>query len=186
MGTNYLRMEYLIGKIEEPNRSACMKLYEENRKLWEKSPGSSHNHQAWEGGYLDHITEVMNIAVNIYESLNAVRPLPFSLSDALLVLYLHDLEKPWKHVGKVKMENKAARHEFRLKKSAQYGIQLTAEHLNGIKYAEGEIDDYSPKKRFMGPLAAFAHMCDVCSARVWHDHPKENPNLWMYSQRFRS
>lgn len=179
-------MEYLLAKIDEPNRSACIRLYEENRKLWEQSPGSSHNHQAWPGGYVDHITEVMNIAIAIYTALNAARPLSFSLSDALLVLYLHDLEKPWKHVKGVKMEDKAQRNEFRLKKAAEYGIQLTAEHLNAIKYAEGELNDYSPKKRIMWPLAAFVHSCDVISARLWPDHPKEAAPAWMHARRFRS
>ena len=35
----------------------------------------------------------MNIAVVLYERLNSIRPLPFSLSDLLLVVYLHDVEK---------------------------------------------------------------------------------------------
>jgi hypothetical protein len=58
------------------------------------APGSTKNHQAWEGGYIDHITEVMNIAHWLYTS--SPRPLPFGLADALEVLFLHDLEKPWK------------------------------------------------------------------------------------------
>ncbi|MCA9623710.1 MAG: hypothetical protein KC731_32030 [Myxococcales bacterium] len=27
------------------------------------------------------------------------------------------------------------------------------------------------QRRMMGPLAAFCHMCDVASARLWFDHP---------------
>ncbi|TSC82799.1 MAG: Uncharacterized protein G01um101419_486 [Parcubacteria group bacterium Gr01-1014_19] len=193
MPTNYLRMEYLLAKIDEPNRRACEKLYHENRKLWEKTPGSSHNHQSWPGGYVDHVIEVMNVALALHESLGTVRPLPFSLSDALLVLFIHDLEKPWKYEMKANgqaddpsLQTKEQRHNFRLAKATEYGIALTEEHKNGIKYAEGELNDYSSKKRVMSPLAAFAHMCDVCSARIWHDHPKENSDLWIHAKRWRS
>ncbi len=194
MPTNYLRMEYLLAKIDEPNRHACEKLYVENRKLWERSPGSTNNHQAWPGGYIDHITEAMNICIALYKSLSTVRPLTFSLSDALLVIFLHDLEKPWKYERKTdgqlhhkaKMQTKDQHQDFRMRKAAEYGIVLTEEHKNGIKYAEGELNDYSSRKRVMSPLAAFAHMCDVCSARIWHDHPKENPDLWVHAKRWRS
>lgn len=30
----------------------------------------------------------------------------------------------------------------------------------------------------MSPLAAFTHMCDVASARLWHDHPLEADDPW--------
>ena len=194
MATNYLRMEYLLGRIDQPNRTACEKLFSDNRKLWKQSPGSTNNHQAWPGGYLDHITEVMNIAIAIYESLSAARMLPFSLSDALLVLFLHDLEKPWKYERKTdgqlhhkaEMQTKGQHNDFRLKKAEEYGIVLTEQHKNGIKYAEGELDDYSGKTRVMGPLAAFVHMCDVCSARIWFDQPAEQKLAWMHAQRWRS
>jgi len=41
----------------------------------------------------------MNIATELYKNLGSHRPLSFSLSDALLILFLHDLEKPWKYAG---------------------------------------------------------------------------------------
>ena len=50
----YFSIEELIGFIEEPNRTACMKILTENRKLFETVMGSTHNHQTWDGGILDH------------------------------------------------------------------------------------------------------------------------------------
>ncbi len=41
----------------------------------------------------------MNLAEIFYEQMNSRRRLSFSLSDALLVLFLHDIEKPWKYSG---------------------------------------------------------------------------------------
>ncbi len=194
MKPDYFLIEELLEFIDEPNRSACMKLLTEHRVLWEKSPGSTNNHQAWPGGYIDHITDAMNICLRQYLLLTSMRPLPFTLSDALLVVFLHDLEKPWKYERKadgqlhhtIEMQTKDQHQDLRVRKAAEYGIQLTEEHINGIKYAEGELNDYSSRKRVMSPLAALAHMCDVCSARIWFDHPIAENDPWKYSDRVRS
>ena len=126
----------------------------------------------------------MNIAVVLYPVLNALRPLPFTLSDALLVLFMHDIEKPWKYeedgtlVHRKGMETKADHQRFRMQVAKAWDITLTDEHVNGIKYAEGELDDYNSRERIAGPLAAFAHMCDHWSARGWFDCPREAHDPW--------
>ena len=185
--STYHSLHELLEMIEEPNGSICRKVLQDNYNLFSKARGSSHNHQAWEGGYLDHLTEIMNIAMVLYEPLNTRRALPFSASDALLVLYLHDLEKPWRHLinenGEVvvnpELKDKRTQvKDFVVKKIEEYGLQLTPEHWNGIWYAEGEHNDYSPKKRTQLPLAAFVHMCDVWSARGWYNYPSAENDLW--------
>ena len=94
---DYLRIEQLLGLIEEPWRGPCECILADHRALFERARGSTHNHQTWDGGYLDHVTDGMNYARHLY-ALDAAfgRPMRFSLSDALLVFYLHDLEKPWR------------------------------------------------------------------------------------------
>lgn len=146
-----------------------MKLYEDNLFRFERAQGSSFNHQAWPGGYLDHITEVMNIGVNLYGSLTTIRELPFSLSDALFILFLHDLEKPWK--GEIHFQNKNDKRLFRMSKINQYGIELSVAQENALKYVEGEGDEYRSDRRVMNELSGFCHICDVTSARIWHDKP---------------
>lgn len=162
----------LLDLIDEPNRSHCKKLLEEERQRFEASPGSSCNHQAWKGGYLDHIVETMTIAQRLYQPMADIHQLPFSLSDAVLVMFLHDLEKPWKYVDGMEFGSKVDRCTFRIGKAWEAGIVLTSEHVNALAYVEGEGDDYSSSRRVMGPLAAFCHMCDVASARIWHDYPQ--------------
>lgn len=189
--TPYETVDSLIGRIDEPNRSACARIVEEHRALFSTVQGSTHNHQAWRGGYLDHVTEVMNIANVLYDQLGALRPLPFSRSDILLVVFLHDIEKPWKYeLGadghlhhKPDMQGKEAHQRFRMEMLARYGVTLTAEHENGLKYAEGELADYTNKQRRMGPLAAMAHMCDVASARLWFDYPAAADDPWPGARR---
>lgn len=193
MQPGYYTIEDMLGMIDEPNRTACLRIFSENRKLFRTVQGSTNNHQAWPGGYADHVQEVMNIAVLLHRSLGAARPLPFSLSDLLLVVYLHDMEKPWKYElrgdgelhHKPEMQTKEDHQRFRMRKLLEYGITLTPEQENGMKYAEGELGDYSARRRVMGPLAAAAHLCDVASARIWFDHPMQEGDPWPGAKRIR-
>jgi len=189
----YLTIEQMLEKVDEPNRSACVKILSDNRTLFQTVQGSTHNHHAWVGGYFDHVQEIMSIAVILYERLNLIRSLPFSLSDVLLVTFLHDIEKPWKYeIGSddelqyiPSMQTKKNHHEFRSRKLQEYGIVLTSDQKNGMKYVEGELDDYTNRRRVMGSLAAFCHLCDVTSARIWFDSPMEHNDPWQGAKRIR-
>ena len=193
MKPKYYTVEELINKIDESNRSICRRILSDNRRLFQTVQGSTHNHQAWPGGYFDHVQEVMNLAVIFYEALNSARPLPFSLSDGILIVFLHDIEKPWAFEvgpdGRLQrvesLRAKPDQHQFRKKKLEEYGMALTPEQENAIKYVEGEHNDYTNKRRVMGPLAAFCHLCDVWSARGWFDYPLEENDPWNGAGRFR-
>ncbi|MDO8655993.1 MAG: hypothetical protein Q7K45_02035 [Nanoarchaeota archaeon] len=186
MDTNsYLSLDHLLGLINEPNQSCARRLLEENKEILETAPGSRSNHHAWPGGYLDHVRETMNLAVQFYQ-LNNLRPLPFSLSDAVVVMYLHDLEKPWKYCSsdsqiQLQLKEKEGRKQFREEKIKIYKFQLTSQHWNALEYVEGE-HDYSPGERKQLPLAAFCHLCDSWSARGWYDYPQEK-NSWKGAKR---
>lgn len=187
----YMPIRLLLHRIEKPARLACVRILGENRDLFRTAPGSSHNHQAWLGGYADHLAEVLNIACLLYDAMSAARPLPFSLSDALLVLFLHDLEKPWRFEPdgqggfrqRPGLRTKAEKAAFREAKLAEYGVELTPDQRNAFTYVEGEGDDYSGERRTMNPLGAFCHMCDTASARLWHDHPLASGDPWQNAER---
>lgn len=173
------KLDELVGMISGCEGHTCREILADNALLFSEVRGSSYNHQAWRGGYADHVTECMNIAVMMYETLNSTgRTLSFTLSDALLVLFLHDIEKPWKYDDKLEIKeelrDKAAQKAFRDRKLHQYGIVLTEQQTNAMEYVEGEIHNHSTKHRYMGELAAFCHMCDIASARLWHDYPKQD------------
>jgi hypothetical protein len=177
----YRSLNDLLLYLEEAQGDACRRLLKDHRERFLRARGSSHNHQAWPGGYLDHVVETLNLAVVQYRALKVCRPLPFALSDAILVLFLHDLEKPWKNL--IGFKTKADRREFRERLISDYGIVLTPEQANALRYVEGEGDDYSGQGRVMGPLAAFCHVCDVLSARLWFDHPSVKDDPWIGAQR---
>lgn len=170
----------LLKFIDGANGRICQNILSRNRALFKRALGSANNHQAWRGGYLDHVTETMNWGFVLYKTISGIRALPFSLSDVLLVLFLHDIEKPWKYelgrggqlVPRPELETKKAQHEFRDKRLTEYGIILSAEQQNALKYAEGEMGDYTNQRRMMNELAGFVHICDVMSARVFHNYPR--------------
>ncbi len=153
------------------------KLLADYKELFEAAPGSSKNHQAWKGGYLAHVVETMNIALWLYWT--SPRTLEFTPGEVLEVMFLHDLEKPWKHSEKLAflapvLTSKEDRKQFRSDLILEYGIQLTPAQENALRYVEGVSDsEYSPGERTMGELAAFCHCCDILSARLWHDKGQE-------------
>lgn len=191
---NYCSIEEMLKMIDEPNGSRCWQLLKDNQKIFQTARGSTCNHQAWTGGYYDHIQEIMNIVRILYHHLNFLRPLDFSLSDALLVTFLHDLEKPWTYkisdrgewIRDELFSSKEAQQAFRRAKCQEYNIELTPELENGIKYIEGEHKDYTNRRRVMSPLAALCHLADVTSARIWFDFPLEENDPWENASRKRA
>ncbi|MFP4135323.1 MAG: hypothetical protein ACLFTJ_14370 [Halothece sp.] len=179
----YKTIEELIEKIsDEKIKASFNRLLSDHGEKISIAPGSSGKHQAWKGGYKDHLQEIMNLACVLYESLSNLRQLPFKLEDALIVLFLHDLEKPWKYAGlgneEVSFKTKEEKQAFRRQKMEEYEIQLTNSQTNALLYIEGENEDYDPNQRVMGPLASFCHICDNASARIWFDRPMPNETEW--------
>jgi hypothetical protein len=119
---------------------------------------------------------------------------PFTLSDALLVLFLHDAEKPFRiraksdgeFVNRPEANTKAVFKALRQGLIDHYALPLTEAQLNALTYIEGEGEDYSSQRRAMGPLAAFCHRIDVWSARQYPDHPKAARDEWCGARRFRT
>lgn len=197
----YSELPAMIAMIDEPNRTACLRLWEDNRELFRQAPGSSHNHQAWTGGYQDHITEAMNLWLLLYgafESTGRLDQLPeherFSRSDGLLVLFWHDVEKLWtcvledgapvsagsgKLVRKPEFASKIVRKQLAEAKIRHYGVVLNPSLRNALDYVEGIRDsDYSPDDRRMLPLAALCHACDMLSARAFYGFPLAADDAW--------
>jgi hypothetical protein len=154
--------------LSDPRQQAILAFHQRHEHLIRQARGSSHNHQAWQGGYQDHLAETFRLAETMYSQFSAARPLPFSLESALVCLYFHDVEKIWQYTtGLPEGFDKDVFYTDTL--PATYGITLTAEELNALTYAHGEGSDHSKKERKMNELAALVHAADNLSARLWHD-----------------
>ncbi len=163
-----------ITAIDEKNRAGCMRFYEDYKDRINAAPGSFMKHQAWEGGYVGHLEEAMCIARAMYGSLEAIRPLPFSLPDAYLAIFWHDAEKIFKYTEPKKtFESDEKKLAFIFGLMKEYDISVTDDVRNAMLYVHGEGNMYSPFENVQRPLAAFVHCCDTISARVWPDHPKK-------------
>jgi len=173
MKKKYLRLDELIELIDDPNRQYCTDLYNDYAPQFITAPGSLAKHQAWEGGYLHHVEETMNIAVDLYTLYKKNRGYKFSLSDALVVLFLHDIEKLFKYTGlRNDLDSEEQKWLFLEEITKKYHFKLMPNHWNGLCYIHGEGDDYHRTERIQSELAGFCHICDVFSARVFHDQPK--------------
>lgn len=150
---------------------------DDNIELFRKAPGSRANHQAYPGGYLDHIGDCMKFAWDIYSTFPVIKmeALPkeeqFDVADATIVMFLHDLEKPWLYgeFPHLNLSEKWRRRQFRLDMIKQYDIQLEEKHWAALDQVEGIRDaDYDPNSRGFTPLGAFCHTLDLLSARVFY------------------
>lgn len=199
--TPYYDLDAMLEMVDEPNRTICKRAVADNRTLFRQAAGSSYNHQAWAGGYWDHITEAMNIWLLLFASFESTGRLGqlepeerFTRSDGLIVLFWHDIEKPWGFVlrdgkpvvgehGRLErvpaMPDKAAKRAFAEAKIREYGVVLNPSLRNALDYVEGIRDsDYSPFDRRMRPLAALCHASDMLSARAFYGFPLAAGDAW--------
>jgi len=178
--------EWLDG-VEGQNKQAIQRFMNDDghHELLAQAPGSRSAHQAWKGGYQEHLRQAMMIIAHTYElfqKTGRLKELPenerFSLSDACVVMFLHDIEKPFIYAfakdgtithtrGMTKQERKA----FRKDMIEKYGFILTPTMANALTYVEGERDvDYIPGGRAEQPLASLCQVADNLSARAFYDH----------------
>lgn len=168
VGRSGFIVEPTLAQLVDPRRDALLTFHEAHRHLMKSAPGSRSKHQAWDGGYLDHIGECFKLAGNLYPVVCAHGPVEFSLESALVVLYLHDIEKPFRYS---KLSPGPIDKEVFLEALPRsWGISLSADEQNGLRYVHGEPDsEYNPNTRLMGPLASFCHAVDNLSARLFFD-----------------
>lgn len=175
-------IENLLLDIGEVNRKAALSFWNELQEYLSNAAGSTKSHQAWPGGYKGHIQEVMNLARILYERLSRERKLPFPIASVYLVLFLHDCEKPfrWATDEQLKafswIDERPTKSDklFQKKLIDHYGFVISDDEWNALRYVEGEPEsEYIEGNRLQGPLAAFCHVCDAISARIWHDYPRQ-------------
>jgi hypothetical protein len=151
--------------IDDSNRFKCIELLNFFLENYSDAPGSLHNHQAYEGGYFVHVSDILTYAIRLYTTLSKDNKMKFNLSDALLVLFLHDIEKPVKYCDTTNETDS----EIRKRLIESFGFKLNDSHYHALRYIHGEGEDYRKDKRVMSPLCAFCHCCDVISARIFFE-----------------
>lgn len=90
-------LRLILAEMTDPRRDALLAIYDTHSDLFHYAKGSGHNHQAWRGGYVDHIAECLRINTVTWAALNNFRPLGFTEDSAAIVLFFHDIEKPFRY-----------------------------------------------------------------------------------------
>jgi len=172
-----------LKEIDDPRQEIIFKIYNDYKDLFHYAAGSTFNHQAWEGGYTDHILECLRVNDVTYDALKTIRPLNFTKASAAIVLFFHDIEKPFRYGKKTdarcapwQMKFQDVPHAWENAKwdilsdmQKTYGLEFSDDEINGLKYTHGEGDDHRKDARIASPLAAHVHHCDNTSARIWFD-----------------
>ena len=176
-GSQDWTFEQWLGLIDGANGEAVRTMMSspEIRGRLLTAPGSRGAHHAWPGGYQEHIRQTMMIAeinFRLIQQAGLLETLPeeerFSLSDALTVMFLHDIEKPFIYesgseggIDTVRRMSKPERKQFREKIIEDYGFEITPTMANALRFVEGVRDnDYVPGQRADKPLAALCHAAD--------------------------
>lgn len=176
-----------LDTIEGPNNEALKRFfaYGDHRMRLEQAPGSRSAHHDWAGGWAEHERQTMMIVAYLYElfiTTGRMEELPederFTRSDALTVMFLHDIEKPFVYgfseTGEIITVNpmkKAERKAFRQGIIETYGFVITPTMENALLHVEGVRDEYYVAgERADEPLAALCHASDNFSARGFYDH----------------
>jgi len=185
-------IEEILCLIEdEKRREAVLALYRKVEKWMNEYPAAVRHHHWWPGGYRDHIEQVMNNALALYEHLKEQEgeyhlegKVDFCLDSLILCAFLHDFDKigryektdfskdTWK---KNRMPFEFRRETYAVEEAAtvvacaaRNGLLLTEYEIHALSLAHGGWSDimqrsYPPK---MHPLAVVLHCADLLSGHI--------------------
>lgn len=167
----------IVSLVEEPNKDPVIDAYVQNAELIAVTPGSKTKHQAWEGGYLDHVVYATNYALSLRELDKEIGFNPdHTKGDIALVMLLHDfgkiaryrrVENGWEYVE----DPDEAEHDFFESVIQGHNFKLTKKQKNALEFIHGEGARHTPEGRLMLPLAVVCHEADIWSARAHPDNP---------------
>jgi len=173
----YRDLHEIVDLVGQPNRESVINAYVQNAERIAATPGARKKHQAWPGGYLDHVVYATNYALALHNLHQSIGFKPdHHEEDIALVMLIHDFGKVARYQregeGYGYVENPdEAEHTFFDKAMHDFKFQLTDNQLNALEFIHGEGAKYTPKGRLMLPLATVCHEADTWQARYCPDNP---------------
>jgi hypothetical protein len=155
-------------------RKNLLKLYDDIEEKLKANPASTKFHHTYKGGLYDHTLEVLEIALNTFETYKDRFIRDIKRDDVVLVAFAHDLDKIDKYR---KNTNQATLFygqgfEYNYDKVSvngtaevvsmlmEYGIKMTDEILNSLTFSHG---GWSVDRGKLLPLATILHTADMLS-----------------------
>jgi len=163
--------------IEDYNNFKCINLLDYILDKYPNPTGTIYDDNSYESDYYKHMSDILDYASKMFKHLLLKVKLEFSLSDAILVLFLHDIVTTIKYTPVLTKtgvidENGMIEEEIYEYETASYdeiieilinkfNIKLTEEHKLVLKHIHGEGEDYRKNKKILSPLSAFCHSCEL-------------------------
>lgn len=170
----------LEGLSGETLRARALAIYETIRQELETKPASTRYHHREAGGLGQHIKEVMNIALEVYEA----HPEWYRCTrdDVIITAFVHDFNKLGRYVSSESWQKqpKYGAVMFQVDKAkmamaeaaetvmrcAEQGLILTPLQVNAVSYHHGGWSDGDINGGEMSPLAILLHLADMVSSFV--------------------
>lgn len=166
-------------KFKEP----LLSMHEVFKGDYLKNPSSCTRHHAWEGGYLDHVYEVMEISLRLYGMVtnDLKASVTFDREDVTLISYIHDINKlnryrktqeSWKLRKGIKFEiapgtGNCDESAEVVNVCARFGLVLEHKHLEALSHHHGGFSDsMCAAYKYPGSLTSFSsliHSADLLS-----------------------
>ena len=191
----------ILNYISSPRKEQLLKFYKEREEILLLAPASSREsyHNAFPGGYLDHVNRVVQASLGIYDVWNSFREIDtFTKEELVFAALNHDLGKlgednkpsyipndsEWhiKNQGQIYKTNSELpfftvpdRSLFVL---TQAGIPFSQNEYLGIKLHDGLYDEmnkpylisFNVESRLRTSLPLVLHQADLLASRVeWED-----------------
>lgn len=190
----YARLISLIKETfgeDSPRTTALLKMYSDFEDLvkWAPASGKVHYHNAYEGGYLDHVLLVADIAIKqatIYKQFGG--KINFTKEELIFAALHHDLGKlgdeegPYYTPESSDWHRKNQNSRYRSNKEityltvfdrtmyllSQYGVTFTKNELLGIRLADGLYMDAN--KPYLLSESPFPFKSNIGYLLHWADH----------------
>lgn len=176
------RLRVWLEGVEGPERNPLLAIHDHYDDILHSAPASSGNHQTWEGGLADHLTAVCYFAWYDYQ-LHSPLLADYDFYSVLVAIMCHDAEKfvlygpeddprckRYHEMRQRGMSKEEVKWYLLEKWQGYFGLKISPEVYNAIKYTHGEGDDYQSDRRVMSPLAAAVGNADRTSARIFFDY----------------
>lgn len=212
---NYTKfLSYIDTYISSPRKEQLKDLYETHaeRIMLMPASGTDHYHNAWPGGYVDHVMRVIDAALkikHIWESFGAT--INYTEEELVFAAINHDLGKigteeaeqyipndsEWhrKNQGKIYKNNPVNPFmtvpDRSLRILAERGIKVSENEWFGIKLHDGMYDEsnkayyisYDVNSRLRTNLPYVLHQADQMAARVEYENWVEDNNTKLVEKK---
>lgn len=173
-----------ISMIEDKDlREKIKSIYLDLRANMEYYPASTKYHHKDFGGHGDHTAQVMELSINIYNSLKESCA-DFNLDDVILVAFVHDLDKLWRYQQIKERKEGGPIFEYKelevpydeysktIAECFRRGLELKDIHIEAIDHHHGgwaqDLSSvYNYRSKNIGKLATILHCADMLSCSLW-------------------